>query len=138
MEDENYFKFPSIIREKAKRGEFSFPEGTLFVYEPFQAYRGVVRDDDDFKEVSRDDFLSYAELGKHVRGMNEDDPSYFSASLSLNKASVENALRFPRKGWKIAVGKVYKEVGPVKINCETEHVDLWLYDGVEVEGFSIY
>lgn len=137
MGDNNYLKFPSIIREKAERGEFAFPANTKLEYEPFQAYRGIEREQDDKSPVTRSDFMSYAELGKKPRGVDTNSPSYFAASLYLDKACVENALKFPRKGWKIAIGSVYSEAGPTNVNEKTSHVDWWLYAGKEVEGFSI-
>lgn len=137
MEDDNYLKFPSVIREKIISGEFSFPKNTCFSYEPMQGFRGIQREIDDFGTVSRKDFLSYAEMKVCRRGIDRKDPHYYGASLFLNKESVENALKFPRANKKIAVGKVYSEAGPSEVNEETGHICWWLYDNVEIEGFSI-
>lgn len=51
-----------------------------------------------------------------------------------NKEPVENALKFPRA---IAVGHVYTEAGLAEINMTIGHVCWWLYDEVEIDGFSI-
>lgn len=137
MNDENYLKFPSVLREKIQKGEFKFPQSTRFSYQPIQAYRGIERDENDYAAVSNKDFMSYAEKNVCRRGINKKDPHYYGVSLFVNKESVENALKFPRPDKKIAVGKVYEETGPSEINEETGHVCWWLYDAVEIKGFSI-
>lgn len=137
LENDNYLKFPSVLKEKISAGEFEFPENTRFSYEPIQGYRGIEREIDDFKPVSREDFLSHAERKIHRRGIDKNDPHYFGVSLFLNRESVENALKFPRTNMKIAEGKVYSEGGPAELNEETEHICWWLYDNIEIEGFSI-
>ena len=137
MENDNYLKFPDIIRKKIVCGEFSFPKGTCFSYEPIQGFRCIQRAEDDFEAVSRKDFMSYAEMNINRRRVDKNDPHYYGVSLFLNKESVENALKFPRPNKKIAVGKVYSEVGPAEVNRETGHICWWLYDNVEIKGFSI-
>lgn len=137
MEDNNYLKFPSIISEKIGNGEFVFPDNTQFAYKPFVAFRGIQRREDDFSAVSRGDFKSHAERKLRRRGVDKKDPHYFGVSLFLNRESVENALNFPNPNKKIAVGNVYSEAGPAEINDRTGHVCWWLYDNVEIRGFSI-
>lgn len=137
MEDENYLKFPSVLKEKISNGEIIFPDTAYFVYEPILAYRGIQRDESDFSMVSRADFRSHAERKLRRRGMNRNDPHYFGVSLFVNKASVENALNFPNPKKKIAVGHVYSEAGPAEVNDTTGHVCWWLYDNIEIKGFSI-
>lgn len=137
MNDENYLKFPSVFREKVCNGEIIFPDKAYFVYEPILAYRGIQRKQDDVSAVTRADFLSYAEKNMCRRGINKKDPHYYGVSLFLNKASVENALKFPRADRKIAMGHVYSEAGPAEINDVTEHVCWWLYENVEINGFEI-
>lgn len=137
MDDNNYLKFPSVIREKLNNGEISFPPNTKFEYKPIQGFRGIQREENNFEAVSKKDFLSYAEKGIHRRGINEKDPHYYGVSLFLNREAVENALKFPRANKKIAVGNVYAEAGPSEVNEETGHICWWLYENVEIRGFSI-
>ena len=137
MENVNYLKFQSVIREKILKVEFYFPDNTCFSYEPIQAFRGIERSENDFTEVSKKDFLSYAEMNVRRRVIDINDPHYYGVSLFLNKESVENALKFPRKNKKIAFGEVYSEAGPSEINEDTGHICWWLYDDVEIKGFSI-
>lgn len=125
------------MREKILKGEFSFPDNTCFSYEPIQGYRGIQRRENDFTEVSRKDFMSYAEMNIRKRGIDINDPHYYGVSLFLNKESVENALKFPRTNKKIAVGQVYSEAGPSEVNEDTGHICWWLYDNIEIDGFSI-
>lgn len=137
MEDKNYLKFPSVIREKICSGELVFPENVCFEYEPILAYRGIERSENDFSAVSRKDFMSYAEMSICRRGINKKDPHYFGVSLFMTRKSVENALKFPRPNKKIAVGNIYAEAGPAEVNESTGHVCWWLYENIEIEGFSI-
>ena len=135
--DNNYLKFPSVLREKIENGEFVFPENTKYQYSPIFGFRGIERTVNDYTAVSRKDFLSYAELNVSRRGINKKDPHYFGVSLFVNKESVENALKFPRPDKKIAQGYVYAEDGPSELNLESGHICWWLYDNAEVKGFSI-
>lgn len=137
IKDDNYFKFPSVIREKMQKGECVFLEHTCFEHEPFVAFRGIERCADDCSVVSRKDFKSHAERKLRRRMINRNDPHYFGVSLFLNKESVENALSFARPNKKIAMGSVYSEAGSAEINDATGHVCWWLYDGIEIEGFTI-
>lgn len=137
MKDDNYLKFPTLIREKIETGEFVFPEETAFEYNQFLAYRGIEREKEDCSEITKKDFLSHAERGIRRRSIDTKSPTYYSASLNLSREAVENSLQFPRKGWKMAVGFVYQEAGPAYINKNTGHVDWWLYENAKIEGFSI-
>ena len=137
MIDGNRLKFPSILEKKIDMGEFSFPDNTRFSYEPIQGFRGIQRNEDDWEAVTRKDFISYAEKNVRRRFIDRDDPHYYGVSLFLNRKSVENALKFPRTNMKIAVGEVYSEAGPSEVNEETGHICWWLYDNIEIEGFSI-
>ena len=136
-EDVNCNKFPCVLKEKMEQGEFVFPDDVCFDYEPFIAYRGIDRKEDDYNQIDRRDFKSYAELKVTRRGININDPHYYGVSLYLLKEQVENALKFPRNNKKIAVGTVYCEGGPVDLTEETGHVCWWLYENVNLSGFKI-
>lgn len=137
MKNNNLIKFPSVLRDKIESGEFIFPENVQYDYEPMVGFRGIERAENDFTPVTRNDFISYAELNVCRRGINKNDPHYYGVSLFANRASVENALKFPRPNKKIAQGKVCAEAGPAEVNLETEHICWWLYDKVEINGFLI-
>jgi hypothetical protein len=89
------------------------------------------------------DFQSYAQIDMATgrfprRGMDPNNIEYYGVSLFLTKESVENALKFPRKDKKIAVGCVYEEAGPSELREDTGHVSWWLYDNIDIIGFSIF
>lgn len=42
-EKQIYSKFPSVLKKFLSANGWAFPNETLFSYEPFQAYRGVIR-----------------------------------------------------------------------------------------------
>jgi hypothetical protein len=143
MNQENYLKFPKELREKLQNGETHFSSRAQVHYEPITAFRGIRRKKEDLTPVTVMDFQSYAQMdiaaGKFPRrGMNPNNIEYYGVSLFLTKESVENALKFPRKNKKIAVGNVYEEVGPSELCEATGHVSWWLYEGVDINGFSIY
>lgn len=139
MEKKIYNRFPCVLRSKLEDGVFTFPEGTRFEYDAFLAYRAVERKESDFAPVTVNDFKSYIELGKKTpRGYNGDpskDPSFYSASLFLDKKIVEQVMRFPNPKLKMAKGYVNCEYGPEY--TKDKHIDWWLYENVELEGFVL-
>ncbi len=135
-----FHKFPVILKDKLKSGEIAFPEGTQFQYFPIKAYRGIKREADDYSKVGKEDFKSYAELGrKKVRGQRivENTPEYYGVSLFRKKEIVENLMKFPNPHKKMAMGYVFEEGGPQLTNEETEHVCWWLYLDADLDGFTI-
>ena len=62
-------KFPEVLRKKIKNREIILPEGTKYDYDRIYTYRAIARNEDDFTDVSRDDFKSYFELAKKPRKM---------------------------------------------------------------------
>ncbi len=132
MNEEYYLKFPSVFKEKLKSGVIKFPSDTKFQYESKIAYRCIVRKENDNAPVNRSDFKSYAELGKTKapRGLGYDtcSPNYYGCSLYLNKSLVENALKLPKPGKRIAKVCVKQEGGAIQINLDTQHVCWWLFE----------
>ena len=133
----NYDKFPAVLKEKIQSERPWFPENTLIDYPDIVAYRAIERDDDDFSDVTRDDFRSFAELGIHRRLIDEEDKHYYGTSLFENINCLRNALKFPKPKKKIAKGKVYSEGGPIDRNGSTTHVCWWMYEDTSVSGFTI-
>lgn len=138
--DDISLRFPAILKEKIASGEFRFPSGTEFCYTPIKAFRCVEREKDDNNIITRNDFKSYAELGrKKTRGKIIDihRPEYYGVSLFRKKEIVENIMKFPNPHKKMAVGYVVQEYGPQLTNYETEHVCWWLYENVDLKDFII-
>lgn len=132
MNEEYYLKFPSVFKEKLRSGEIQFPPDTKVQYESRIAYRGIEREEADNTPVNRSDLRSYAELGKKraPRGGRYDanSPNYYGCSLFLNRAMVENRMKLPRAGWKLANICVKEEGGPIQLNEDTQHLCWWLYE----------
>lgn len=140
MNQENYFKFSCIIKDKLEKGELVFPKGTEFEYEPIEVYRGIERLEGDNTRPNRMDFRSYAELGKKkTRGkiVDTSDSHYYGVSFFRKKEIVENMLSFPNPKKKMMQGNVYCEGGPEETNEKTEHVCWWLYEDAAFDGFLI-
>lgn len=57
--------------------------------------------------------------------------SSYSCSCFLNLEEMHMNAKFPRKNKAIAKGVIRKEFGPIDINNDTSHVDLYLYEDVD-------
>ena len=131
-------KFPAVLRQKLLDNEIEFPDSIQFEYEPLYTYRAVQRSEDDYREVSMEDFKSYFDLGKKARGIKENfakDPQYYGVSSFLKKEIVELKMKFPNPRKKLASGYVYSKGGP-QYTVE-DHVCWWLYEGCDVSGFKL-
>ena len=143
IDKELYEKFPVILRDKLLKNEISFPNSTEFEYDRILVYRAVERKADDFHEITRADFRSYAELKKLPKKLPrgsvgfEKDPHYYGVSSFLDKKMVEQAMHFPNPNKKMATGYVYCEGGPQDTNMEKQHVCWWLYEDANVSDFKL-
>ena len=70
MNTDNVSKFPFVLRHGFVENNLTFPNDTEWHYNRVSAYRVVFREQDDNKPVDRNDFRSYAELNKPMRGKN--------------------------------------------------------------------
>lgn len=137
--DDNYDKFPAILRDKLRKGEIKFPVNVQFAYEPVIAFRGVDRSPEDFSPVTLNDMRSNAELKRTgIRGKtyNVKDPHYYGVSFFSSVDLVKQALQFPRKNKKIVKGYIFQEGGPKHYIEETCHTCWWLYQDVDVSQFE--
>lgn len=140
---ENYYKFPTFLKNKLEDKEVIFPENTKFEYKEITAYRAINRKPDDFTPLVLEDMRSFAEIdakeiGKKVRGKKRHDtssPKYYGVSLFTSIDKVKQELKLPRPNKKVVVGKVYKEGGPEL--TEDLHICWWLYRDVSFKNFSI-
>lgn len=132
-----YKKFPVILQSKLINGELTFPSKTKFIYEPILAYRVICRDKDDYSPVRREDLNSYYENKIIPRGCNVDRGiSYYSASLYKSFDMLKQSFKFPRPSKKLARGYVHMKGGPQYTDRKT-HIDWWLYENAEIDGFEI-
>lgn len=142
VQQDLYNKFPSILKEKLKSGEITFPKDTEFQYERIEAYRVIKRKEGDESSVSKNDMKSYAEknMNKRLRGKrnyDESDPHYYGVSFFTNIDSLIVAMDLPRKNNKIVKGYIYQEGGPQHTVKKTSHVCWWLFENVSFENFLI-
>ncbi len=140
IEEKLCSKFPAVLKEKLLNGEVELPDTAVFEYEKILTYRAVEREENDFSEVTRDDFRSYFELKKKPKkprgcGDLEKNPNYYGVSSFLRKEIVEQMMKFPNPHKKMAVGYVYSEGGPQE--TKDEHVCWWLYETADVSGFRL-
>ena len=123
-------KFPFLIRRAIETNSRFFEDGTLWDYEPFEAFRKVRKD------YSMQDFLSYAALGKVPRGANMNSDSYYACSLFTEVTRLRAALKLTPRDCTV-VGNVQAVYGPSRIR--ESHVDWWLYEGVNVaKSFRVF
>ena len=73
VSEEQCMKFPAVLREKLRKKEIIFPDSVQFHYDKIKVYRAVTRGKNDFKEISRNDFRSYYELGKKARCVKDTE-----------------------------------------------------------------
>lgn len=144
VDEELYLKFPTVLRNKILTKEIKLPDSTKFSYSPLYTYRAVERAEDDTREVTREDFKSYFELGKEPKNKKKPrenpvditkDPHFYGVSSFLRRDIVELIMKFPNPKKKLAAGYVYSEGGPQ--NTVDEHVCWWLYEDTIVSGFKL-
>lgn len=142
--EELIMKFPAVWRDKLRTKEIELPDETEFEYKPIKVYRAVERTEDDFREVTLDDFQSYFMRGqkpKGVRGKSNliKDPHYYGVSSFLKREIVEQLMNFPNPKKKMAEGFVKQEGGPQHTEIERKHVCWWLYEDADqyVKAFKI-
>ena len=129
---DNIDKFPSTLKNGFEKYNICFPKETEWQYEKIFVYRMVLRNNDDYSRLEREDFSSHAELGIIRRGHEEDVTKYdyYGASFFIDRKVLANKLKFPKPGKKIAEGNINDSYGPVWRNLP--HICLWLYDKVDL------
>ena len=58
VDKELCLKFPVVLRNKLLNKEIELPDTTQFKYEKLFTYRAVERNEDDYREVTLEDFKS--------------------------------------------------------------------------------
>ena len=71
LDKEICMKFPVVLRDKLLNGEIELPDSALIEYESVLTYRAIERKAEDHREITRDDFKSYFELGKKPKNPEE-------------------------------------------------------------------
>ena len=116
-----------MISEKVR-----FPNSLQCEYEELCVVRGV-RYTATKTAIDKSDFLSYVELKKINPMIAADDSKInnYSCSLFMNIDELHQLTKFPNKNKAIAKGRIRSKFGPIIINEETSHIDLFLYDNVD-------
>lgn len=123
--------YPLCFKDALKRGDVAFLEDPQVTFESFNAYRGIFRDKGgNFSNITFDDFLSYAELGKPYNPRYGRKDSYYSCSEYKNLDECKKALVFPnpKEDRQISIGPVCQEDGCIKVSQTDSHVDFWIYE----------
>lgn len=137
--DVNVDKFPLVLREKIKSGEVVLPSNIEIEYTPIKVYRKVLRSNDDMYDINREDFMSYAELGKKPPRnlkLGVNDPDYYSTSFYSSFDALKNHFTFPHPTNKVVVGDAYCQGGPCMRNELTKHVSWWMYEDANIFSFE--
>ena len=138
MTEELLLKFPAVLQSKLRSGDIVLPEEVEWQYESIHVYRCIfMNTKQQSDDITRDDFKSYAELGKKPkRGQKFDTsaPDYYGVSVFITEAALANRMHLPRNGVKVAEGDVYQEGGPRLI--KEEHICWWLFEDADVSGFD--
>lgn len=144
-QEQQYLKFPSVLKSKLTSCEIQFPENVEYVYEQIWAYRCIDRNAEDETKISRNDFLSHVEIshasGKPIKKRKgqttepDKEIGYYAVSLFKKKEIVENLMHFPRPSKKICSGYVYMEGGPQA--TDDQHINWWIYEDIDLSDFKI-
>ena len=133
MNEEMLMLFPAVLREKIRTGEFIFPDGTEYEFDPIEAYRCYFRNND--RAIDREDFRSHAERGIRLRGTGNKKPEYYGTSLfvSLDELNNIESLNKPEKC--VAKGFVYDAGGPILRSSKNTHICWWMHEQADVSSF---
>lgn len=139
MNLEYYNRFPITLKSALLSGRVKFPDSLQREYNDLCVYRGV-KYTAEKTVIDRTDFLSNVERKKESPLVVADDSkiSSYSCSCFLNIDEMRIQAKFPRKSKAIAKGVIKSEFGPIDINEDTSHVDLYLFDNVDPSsGFEV-
>ena len=127
-----YNRFPTVLKDALISEKVRFPNSLQCEYEELCVFRGV-RYTATKTAIDKSDFLSYVELKKINPMIAADDSKInnYSCSLFMNIDELHQLTKFPNKNKAIAKGRIRSKFGPIIINEETSHIDLFLYDNVD-------
>lgn len=129
---EYYKRFPATLRDALLSRRVEFPATIRKEYEDLVVYRGV-KISKNKSEIDKSDFMSNVERKKQnpLVVADEDRISSYSCSCFMNIEMMKIIAKFPRKNSAIARGIIKDDFGPIDINEDTSHVDLFLFDMVD-------
>lgn len=134
-----YNRFPTVLKNALMDGKVEFPSSIQQEYADLTVYRGVSYSNNKTK-IDRSDFISNIErkIKNPLVVADDEKISSYSCSCYLKIDEMRIRAKFPRKNKAIARGIIKKEFGPIDINNDTSHIDLYLFDGVDPsDGFEV-
>lgn len=140
-------KFPSVLREALEKGIVSFPDDVLEHYDSFKAYRVIRRKKSEpILPLKNEDFYSQMEkyknnssirnVGNNSKKIDETNIGNYSCSFFTSGDRLNEAMSLPRRNTRVIYGRIKQEYGFVRKNKETSHVDLWIFDGLQINKFD--
>lgn len=127
-----YNRFPNVLKNALINEIVKFPDSLQDEYQELVVYRGVSYSKNK-TVIDKSDFLSNIErnLRNPMVPADFDNISSYSCSCYLDIDAMRICAKFPRKNKAIAKGVIQKEFGPIDIDADTSHVDLYLFDGID-------
>lgn len=139
LEMEYYNRFPTVLKNALITGTVKFPSSIQQEYTELTVYRGVSYSEKK-TVIDKSDFFSNIErnIKNPMVPVDYENISDYSCSCYLKIDELRMRAKFPRKNKAIAKGFIKKEFGPIDINRDTSHVDLYLFDEADPsEGFEV-
>lgn len=132
LDVEYYNKFPITLKSALLEGKVEFPDALQREYEQITVFRGVVYNTQKTK-IAKSDFLSNVERNKLNPMIPADDEKIesYSCSCYIKKDMLNMCAKFPRQNRAVARGIIKDEFGPIDIDEDTTHVNLYMYDNVD-------
>lgn len=129
---EYYNRFPLLLRKALIERKVEFPDCLERDYSDLSVYRGVkYSKQKDY--IEKEDFLSNIERKQNnpMVPADSDDIRDYSCSCYTDLNEMRMQAKFPRRNHAIAKGNIKKEFGPIFIDANTSHVNLYLFDNVD-------
>lgn len=128
-----YERFPSVLQNALLSGKVCFTATLKQRYESLIVYRGV-KYTKNKTFIDKNDFKSNIERKMENPFVTacEDKIESYSCSCYLNMDEMKMYAKFPRKNKAIAKGLIKQEDGPIDIDDSTSHVNLYLFENVDL------
>lgn len=136
IDNEYYERFPTVLRNALISGQVEFSQDVLFEYENMSVYRGIKYGKNKIK-IDKTDFYSHVE--RNIPGVDRNDISSYGCSCFEDLEELHMITKFPRRNKAIAKGTIKERFGPCKKSNKNTHVDLFLYDNIDISGeFEVF
>lgn len=129
---EYYNRFPTVLKDALISGKVRFPDSLQSEYKEMAVFRGV-KYTENKTGIDRSDFLSHVERRNNNPMFLADDTkiSSYGCSFFMNMDVMHQLTKFPSKNKAIAKGIIRSDFGPIDVNEETSHTDLFLFNNAD-------